>query len=65
MRTGWRRDEEPQLDSSWFLREGHLQPHPPSLEQEPQTQATVLVMMQMTVATQFPDEDSFLVFTVL
>lgn len=40
---------EYQLRSSWCLREGHLQPHPPSLEQEPQPQTAVLVMMRMMV----------------
>ena len=45
---GWGHEGVP----AWLflaLRGRRLQPHPPSLEQEPQAHATVLTMMQMMV----------------
>lgn len=65
MRMGWGRDGESQLDSSIFGRGTSSAPSSQPRNRSPSPKPQSWLMMQMTVATQFLNEDSFIVFTVL
>lgn len=54
MRMGWGGGGNSQLGFSWFLREGHFQPHPSSPAPAPSRSPSPkphLVMVQMMVVT--------------